>query len=530
MRNDLRSYVIVDLDAITANIKAVKACIAPDVKVMAVIKTDGYGHGAVEIGRYLQDEVDYYAAATVEEAIRLRQAGLNLPILILGYTMRSQYEKLIDYAIEQTIYRLEDAQLLSEIAVAKGTQAQIHIALDTGMGRIGFLPDEQSADVVKEISCLPGIQIKGMFTHFSTADELDKDYSYLQMERYDTFVQLLNEREIEIPIKHVCNSAAIMEFDHHRFQMVRSGIVTYGLYPSDEVEKSTLDLKPALEWKAHVVHVKTVGPGLGVSYGKTFVTSEPETTIATINIGYGDGYPRALSNKGRVLIHGKSAPIIGRICMDQFMVDVTGIENVQVEDEVTLIGRDGEEQITVEEAAALAGTFNYEFVCDIGKRIPRLYKGEHFKETKKPNPVVFAVSGYKNSGKTTLTVKLIERLTKMGYRVATIKHDGHDFDPDVPGTDSYRHRKAGAYGSVVFSENRWMMTKEQACENGVKQGEKAKKLTEREFMQAFPEADVILLEGFKHSNWPKYFCRYPEEIPDVEKALSMILEMLRVGQ
>lgn len=375
MRNDLRTYAVVDLDAIADNIKAVKACVEPDVKVMAVIKTDGYGHGAVEIGKYLKDDVDYYAVAAVEEAIELREAGLGLPILILGYTMRAQYPKLVEYDITQTIYNLEDAKLLGEIALSQRKCAKVHIALDTGMGRIGFMPDEESADVVKCITELPGIEVEGMFTHFSTADETDKTYTKLQMERYDAFVELLQKRGVEIGLKHVCNSAGVMEFNHHRFQMVRSGIVTYGLYPSEEVVKENMLLKPALEWKAHVVHVKTVGPGLGVSYGKTFVTTAPQTKIATINVGYGDGYPRALSNKGRVLIRGRSVPIIGRVCMDQFMVDVTDMDDVQVEDEVTLIGRDGDEFISVEEAAALAGTFNYEFVCDINKRVHRIYKG-----------------------------------------------------------------------------------------------------------------------------------------------------------
>lgn len=380
MRNDLRSYVLVDLDAIADNIKAVKSRIAPDVKVMAVIKTDGYGHGAVQIGQYLKDDVDYYAVAAVEEALELRRAGLALPILILGYTMKASYPDLVRYDITQTIFNLEDARILGEIADSMGKRAKIHIALDTGMGRIGFMPDEESADAVKAIGQLPGIELEGLFTHFSTADETDKTYTKLQMERYDYFVKLLDERKVEIPLKHVCNSAGIMEFDHHRFQMVRSGIVTYGLYPSEEVVKENMPLKPALEWKAHVVHVKTAGPGLGVSYGKTFMTTADVTKIATISAGYGDGYPRALSNKGRVLIHGKSAPIIGRVCMDQFMVDITGIDDVQVEDEVTLIGRDGEEFISVEEAAALAGTFNYEFVCDINKRVHRVYKGVKFHE------------------------------------------------------------------------------------------------------------------------------------------------------
>ena len=375
MRKDLRSYVTIDLDAIEDNIKAVKSCVAPDIKVMAVIKTDGYGHGAVEIARYLKDEVDYYAVASVEEAEALREAGVTLPILILGYTMKAQYPQLTKYDITQSVYSLEDAGLLGEIAVCAGKKAKVHIALDTGMGRIGFMPDEESADTVKRITGLPGIEVEGMFTHFSTADEADKTYTKLQMERYDAFVNMLEARGVNIPLKHICNSAGIMEFDHHRYQMVRSGIVTYGLYPSEEVIKENLPLKPALSWKAHVVHVKTVGPGLGVSYGKTFVTTAPETKIATINTGYGDGYPRNLSNKGRVLIHGKSVPVIGRVCMDQFMVDVTGMDDVQVEDEVTLIGSDGDECISVEEAAAAAGTFNYEFVCDINKRIPRIYKG-----------------------------------------------------------------------------------------------------------------------------------------------------------
>lgn len=376
MNKELRTYVTIDLDAVAANIEEARKRIASDVKLMAVIKTDGYGHGAVEIGRYLKDAVDYYAVASVDEAVELRQAGLQLPILILGYTMHAQYPMLVEYDITQTVYRLEDARLLSEISWKAGKTAKVHIAVDTGMGRIGVMPDDDGAAIVGEIAGLPGIEIEGMFTHFSTADETDKSYTKLQMKRYDDFVELLEQRGISIPLKHICNSAGIMEFDHHRYQMVRSGIITYGLYPSDEVIKDNLLLKPALEWKAHVVHVKTLAPGAGISYGKTYVTDKPATVIATVNVGYGDGYPRNLSNKGRVLIHGQSVPIVGRVCMDQFMVDVTGVDNVQPEDVVTLIGFDGEEHISVEEAAKLAGTFNYEFVCDISKRVPRIFKGE----------------------------------------------------------------------------------------------------------------------------------------------------------
>lgn len=380
MNKELRTYVTIDLDAIAFNIGEVRKKIGQDVKLMAVIKTDGYGHGAVEIGRYLKNDVDYFAVASVDEAVELREAGLQLPILILGYTMHAQYPMLITHDVTQSVYTLQDAELLSETAVKAGKTVRVHIAVDTGMGRIGVMPDASGAAVVKAIAGLPGIEIEGMFTHFSTADESDKSYTKLQMKRYDTFVEMLEQEGVQIPLKHICNSAGIMEFDHHRYQMVRSGIITYGLYPSEEVIKENMDLKPALEWKAHVVHVKTLAPGAGISYGKTYVTEKPETVIATVNVGYGDGYPRNLSNRGRVLIHGQSVPIVGRVCMDQFMVDVTDVEQVQVEDVVTLIGCDGEERISVEEAAGLAGTFNYEFVCDISKRVPRLFKGEKLSE------------------------------------------------------------------------------------------------------------------------------------------------------
>ena len=375
MRKDLRTFVTVNLDAIADNLREVRKKAGPGVKVMVVIKTDAYGHGAAAVSQYLYAKglADWFAVASINEAVELRQAGITLPILILGYTMHAWYPSVVSYNVAQTIYSVEDARLLSRTAIDQGTKARVHIAVDTGMGRIGFMPDEQGAESVCRIAELPGLILEGMFTHFSTADETDKTYTMLQMDRYDAFADLLEKKGIHIPLKHVCNSAAIMEFDHHRYDMVRSGIITYGLYPSEEVVKDNMPLRPALEWKAHVVHVKTAGPGLGISYGKTFVTSAPETRIATIGCGYGDGYPRALSGKGRILIHGRSVPILGRVCMDQFMVDVTGIDDVAVEDEVTLIGRDGDEMISVEEAAALAGSFNYEFVCDIGKRAERIY-------------------------------------------------------------------------------------------------------------------------------------------------------------
>lgn len=372
MKKYLRTYAKIDLDAVLHNIKEVKKQIENSVKVMAVIKADGYGHGATALGDFLKEEVDYYGVATIEEAIELREYGIELPILILGYTSPNQYIELVENNITQTVYTLEMAKEMSKAGEICGKKAKIHIALDTGMTRIGFEANEASILAIEDISTFPNLMVEGLFTHFACADEMDKSYSKLQIDRYDNFIVLLEERKIHIPIKHMCNSAGIMEFDHHRFEMVRAGIITYGLYPSEDVDKNIINLKPALEWKAHVVNVKTVDMGYGVSYGRTYVTKN-KTKIATLSIGYADGYPRALSSKARVLIHGKYAPIIGRICMDQMMIDVTHIDNVEIEDEVILVGKDGECIISVEELANMAGSFNYEFICGIGKRVPRVY-------------------------------------------------------------------------------------------------------------------------------------------------------------
>lgn len=340
---------------------------------MAVIKADGYGHGAIEVGSFLEDRVDYFAVATIEEAIELRQSGIHLPILILGYTSPSQYPDIVEYDITQTIYNLETAEALSRCAAHHDKKAKIHIALETGMNRIGFKVNEESVSAVGKIMNMDNVVVEGLFTHFSCADEEDKSYTRIQMKRYDEFLKMLGDRNINIPLKHICNSAGIMEFGDHRFDMVRSGIITYGLYPSEEVDKNSIKLIPALEWKSHVINISEVGSGCGISYGKTYVT-QGKTRIATVSVGYADGYMRALSSKAKVLVHGQYAPIIGRICMDQMMVDITHIDNVKIEDEVTLIGRDGENRITVEQLAEMAGSFNYEFVCGIGKRVKRVYK------------------------------------------------------------------------------------------------------------------------------------------------------------
>lgn len=374
MNRYLRCYAEISLEAIGHNIREVKKRLPEGVKLLGVVKANAYGHGAVPVASYLENQVDYFATATIEEAIELRENGISAPILILGYVSPSQYGDLVEYDITQTIDSYAQALALEKEAARQNRKAKAHLAVDTGMTRIGFQVTEHDADEAAKIADLPHIELEGMFTHFSCADQEDKTYCSMQMEKYDKMTALLAERGVTIPLRHICNSAGIMEFDDHRFEMVRSGIITYGIYPSEEVKKERLNLIPALSWKSHVIHVKEVGPGIGVSYGATYVTEKPMTRIATVSAGYADGYPRALSNQGCVLIHGKKAPIIGRICMDQMMVDVTDIPDVQVEDVVTLVGTDGDETITIEEIANPAARFDYEMLCDISSRVTRVYK------------------------------------------------------------------------------------------------------------------------------------------------------------
>ena len=374
MNRYLRCYAEISLEAIGHNIREVKKRLPEGVKLLGVVKANAYGHGAVPVASYLENQVDYFATATIEVAVELRENGISAPILILGYVSPSQYGDLVEYDITQTIDSYAQALALEKEAARQNRKAKAHLAVDTGMTRIGFQVTEHDADEAAKIADLPHIELEGMFTHFSCADQEDKTYCSVQMEKYDKMTALLAERGVTIPLRHICNSAGIMEFDDHRFEMVRSGIITYGIYPSEEVKKERLDLIPALSWKSHVIHVKEVGPGIGVSYGATYVTEKPMTRIATVSAGYADGYPRALSNQGCVLIHGKKAPIIGRICMDQMMVDVTDIPDVQVEDVVTLVGTDGDETITIEEIANPAARFDYEMLCDISSRVTRVYK------------------------------------------------------------------------------------------------------------------------------------------------------------
>ena len=374
MNRYLRCYAEISLEAIGHNIREVKKRLPEGVKLLGVVKANAYGHGAVPVASYLENQVDYFATATIEEAVELRENGISAPILILGYVSPSQYGDLVEYDITQTIDSYAQALALEKEAARQNRKAKAHLAVDTGMTRIGFQVTEHDADEAAKIADLPHIELEGMFRRFSCADQEDTTYCSMQMEKYDKMTALLAERGVTIPLRHICNSAGIMEFDDHRFEMVRSGIITYGIYPSEKVKKERLDLIPALSWKSHVIHVKEVGPGIGVSYGATYVTEKPMTRIATVSAGYADGYPRALSNQGCVLIHGKKAPIIGRICMDQMMVDVTDIPDVQVEDVVTLVGTDGDETITIEEIANPAARFDYEMLCDISSRVTRVYK------------------------------------------------------------------------------------------------------------------------------------------------------------
>ena len=363
------TYVKIDLDAIEANIDAIRSRVG--VEVMAVIKADAYGHGAVQVARLLQDKCSFFGVSSILEAMELRRAGLYNPILILGHTPVRAFPALVQAEIRPTIFHYEDAVALSKAAQLLDKSAAFHFAVDTGMSRIGFQATEEDADICAEIAKLPGLQAEGLFSHFATADCPDLTKSRAQAELFDKFYQMLKDRGVEIPIRHMDNSAGLMNFENH-YEMVRAGIVTYGMYPSEDVPTGTLPLRPALQWLSRVTHVKTLPAGREISYGGTYVTTK-ETVVATVPVGYADGYRRSLSGKFYVLIRGRRAPILGRVCMDQMMVDVTDIPGVTLNDRVTLVGKNGSEEITMEQISAVADSFNYEFVCGISRRVPRVY-------------------------------------------------------------------------------------------------------------------------------------------------------------
>ena len=361
----------IDLDAVEYNIKAVQNLNPPSRKTLLVIKADAYGHGAVTFAREFDSISDFLGVAGIDEAMELRGAGITKPILILGFTERDHYEELVNNEIRPAIFNKEDAKVLSETAKRLGKKAIIHLKVDTGMSRIGFGCDEAGVDEASELLAMDGLEIEGIFSHFAKADEYDKTSAEGQAEKLKWFIKELEKRGMSFKYKHLDNSAGAMELHTDGFDMMRLGIVIYGLYPSDEMDMS-FKIKPAMSFKSKIVHVKTLPAGRGISYGWTYSTDK-DTVVATVSAGYADGYPRSQSGKGEVLIHGKRVHILGRVCMDQFMVDVTDLDDVKVGDEVVLFGTQGDETISVEEVAEPANSFNYELVCNIARRVPRVY-------------------------------------------------------------------------------------------------------------------------------------------------------------
>lgn len=363
------SYAKIRLDILRENYLAIRQ--KAGAPVMAVVKADAYGHGAVAVAKYLENDCDFFGVASAAEAMQLRNNGIEAPILVLGRVDPLTFPKLVEENIRPTIFDLADAEALSRTATELGKQAKFHIAVDTGMSRIGFQVTEEDADICQKICALPGLFAEGLFTHFATADTANLEKTHAQAALFQTFDQMLQARSVEIPIRHLDNSAGIMNFGSQG-QMVRAGIVLYGLYPSEEVDKDLLPIQPVLSWHAFVSCVKQLPAGREISYGGTFVT-EKDTLVATISVGYADGYRRSLSGQFYVLINGYKAPILGRVCMDQFMVDVTHIPNISQGDDVVLLGKSGELEISAEEFAEAANSFNYEQLCNLSRRVSRAY-------------------------------------------------------------------------------------------------------------------------------------------------------------
>lgn len=366
-------WVEINLDNLASNIRSIKSLLKPGTDYISVVKADGYGHGAVEVAKTCMEcGINRLAVAMLDEALELRNAGIKCDILILGYTPSNMADTIVENDISQTCYSYELAKALSDAGCRLGKTAKIHIAVDTGMGRIGFQPSFDDALIVKEISKLPNLKIEGIFTHFAVADEKDKLYTKEQFKKYKAFLDILKSFKVDVGIKHVGNSAEILDLPDFNLDAVRPGIIQYGLYPSDEVTKSKLDLKPVMSVKANIIHVKEVEKGTSISYGRKYITTR-KSKIATLPIGYADGYTRLLFGKARVIINGKYAPVVGTICMDQCMVDATEAGDVKIGDEVIIMGSDGNISITAEDIASQLGTINYEVVCMFSKRVPTVY-------------------------------------------------------------------------------------------------------------------------------------------------------------
>lgn len=368
----LRTWVEIDLDALDYNFNCVKESLPRNIKMLAVVKANAYGHGAVKVAKFLENKADYLAVAATDEALEIRKSGVNSPILLLGHIPYGDYDNVVKYDFTPTVSDFTEARLLSDSAVKLKKEAKLHIAVDTGMSRIGFADCDESVEEIKKIKQLPNVTIEGVFSHFAAADTTDKAYTEMQMSRFDSFTEKLEKAGINIPIKHFYNSAGIADLDS-KYNMVRQGIILYGLNPSDEVEYKNIKKPcPVMSMKTRVVQVKTVPENTSISYGCTYKTNAP-TRVATLCAGYADGVPRLLSNNGEVLIRGKRARILGRVCMDQFMVDVTDIPETEVGDTATIFGKDGDDFISVDVIAEKAGTINYEIVCDINSRVSRVY-------------------------------------------------------------------------------------------------------------------------------------------------------------
>ena len=374
----------IDLKAIAHNVAELRRITQPQSRLMAVVKANGYGHGAIEVAQCaLKNGAVALGVARIEEGIQIREAGIQAPVLIFGYTLPQQAADLLEYNLNPCVYTAASAHKLASTAASRGKNIMAHLKVDTGMGRLGQLPQNFkdgnptaiNADALEEtltIAGLDGLELEGICTHFATADSFDKSYAEKQLDLFKNYLKRLHQAGFNPPVRHAANSAALIDMPQSHFDMVRPGIAIYGLYPSAEVQKNRVSLKPAMALKARIIHLKKVPAGFKVSYGSTYETRKP-TTIATVPVGYADGLSRLLSSRGQMLAHGQRVPIIGRVCMDLTMLDVSSIENVQVGDEVVIFGQQGNETLTVDEMAALLNTINYEVVTSITARVPRVY-------------------------------------------------------------------------------------------------------------------------------------------------------------
>ncbi len=375
-----RTWAEIDLDALANNFEAVRRSADPRAKLCCVVKADAYGHGAMRMARELEAlGADWFAVSNLEEALQLRLAGIRQPVLVLGFTPAEEAKSLAEYRISQCVYSPEYARQLSKYAKAAGVTVKIHVKVDTGMSRLGFYfqdinRDEEAVREIRDACTLPGLEPEGIFTHFAVSDggQAGDSFTMRQFGCFKEMIETLLREDVAFAVRHCANSAAVFDYPLSHLDMVRAGIVLYGLYPSEDL-RNRPDLRPVLSLRSVVSHVKTLKAGATVSYGRDF-TADREMTVATVPVGYADGYPRILSPKGaQVLIDGKRCPILGRICMDQMMVDVSHLEQVEIGTIVTLIGQDGKEEITADELAEREGTINYEVVCGLSKRVPRVY-------------------------------------------------------------------------------------------------------------------------------------------------------------